>query len=234
MLTVHRIVGTWQKRVDVFIAHTEFARCKFIEGGLPADRIVVKPQMVSADPGAGEGRGNYALFVGRLSEEKGVRTLATSWQKLPEIPLLVAGDGPLSATSWPNGVIRLGNQSREQVNELMRNARVLIVPSVCYEIGPLTVVEAFACGLPVIASDMGSMAERVSDRRTGLLFRPGDAEDLALQVRWAWEHPEELRAMRAAARSEYEQKYTAERNYKILMKIYDRAIESARDSRAVA
>jgi glycosyltransferase involved in cell wall biosynthesis len=92
----------------------------------------------------------------------------------------------------------------------------------------MTMIEAFACALPVIASNLGSIPEFVTHDRTGLLFRPGDAEDLARQVRWAWEHPEELRAMRAAARREYEQKYTAERNYKMLMAIYERAIESAR------
>lgn len=116
----------------------------------------------------------------------------------------------------------------------MRDARVLIFPSICYEGSPLTIIEALACGLPVIASNLGSIPEYVTHRKTGLLFQPSDNEDLIRNVRWAWEHPEELREMRAAARCEYEEKYTAERNYKILMEIYDRAIESARSRRAVA
>jgi glycosyltransferase involved in cell wall biosynthesis len=90
------------------------------------------------------------------------------------------------------------------------------------------VLEAFASGLPVIGSNLGSIAERVEHRRTGLLFRPGDAQDLAQQVRWAFEHPEEMAAMRVAARREYEEKYSAERNYKLLIGIYEMAIENAR------
>jgi glycosyltransferase involved in cell wall biosynthesis len=113
----------------------------------------------------------------------------------------------------------------------MKDARVVIVPSVCFEIGPLTVLEAFAAGTPVIASDLGSMAERVAHGRTGFLFRPGDSEDLARQVRWAFDHPEELRAMRVNARREYEEKYTAERNYKMLMAIYEMAIENSQRRR---
>jgi glycosyltransferase involved in cell wall biosynthesis len=118
--------------------------------------------------------------------------------------------------------------------ELMKGAYVLIVPSIGYEPGPLTVLEAFASGLPVIASDLGSLGERVEHHRTGLLFRPGDPEDLAAKVRWAFDHPQELAAMRVAARREFEGKYTAERNYKMLMEIYDLAIENARGRRPAA
>lgn len=228
MLTSHQLIGTWSNLVDVYIAHTEFARRKFIQGGLPAERIVVKPHMVSPDPGVGAGTGNYALFVGRLSEEKGINVLLTAWKKLGDIPLYVVGDGPLSGIDWPPGVTYLGNQARSRVYALMRDARLLIVPSTCYEIGPLVVIEGFACGLPSIASNLGSMAERVEHGRTGLLFRPGDAEDLARQVRLAFDRPEQLLAMRAAARREYEDKYTPERNYKMLMEVYDLAVENAR------
>jgi glycosyltransferase involved in cell wall biosynthesis len=116
----------------------------------------------------------------------------------------------------------------------MRNASVVIVPSVWYEIGPLTILEAFACGTPVIASYLGSMAEAVQHRHNGLLFKSGDAEDLVRQVRWAFDHPEDLRAMRANARREYEEKYTAERNYKMLIAIYEMAIENSRRRRREA
>jgi glycosyltransferase involved in cell wall biosynthesis len=234
MVAAHRGVHTWDRLVDVYIAHTECARQKFIEGGLPHDRVAVKPHMIWPDPGQGDGRGDYALFVGRLSEEKGVHALAEAWQDLADIPLRVAGDGPLAGIHWPRGVTWLGNQSRENVSALMKDARVVIVPSVCFEIGPLTVLEGFAAGTPVIASDLGSMAERVAHGRTGLLFKPGDPEDLARQVRWAFDHPEELRAMRANARREYEEKYTAERNYKMLMAIYEMAIENSQRRRREA
>jgi glycosyltransferase involved in cell wall biosynthesis len=227
MLSVHRAVGTWRHKVDLYVALSEFARRRFIEGGLPASRIVVKPNFVSPDPGRGTGSGNYALFVGRLSAEKGIAVLASAWKELSHIPLLVAGDGPLSGMEWPRGTTWIGQQPREQILALMREARVLIVPSVCYETGPLAILEAFACGLPVIASDLGSMAERITHERTGLLFTPGDAADLARKVSWAFEHPEAVQSMRAAARREFEDKYTAETNYKMLIGIYEEAIRRA-------
>ncbi len=234
MLLTHRVAGTWQRVVDAYIAVSEFGRRKFIEGGLPPDRIFTKPNFLPFDPGVGDGRGNYALFVGRLAEEKGVRVLAQAWGALTGMRLFVAGDGPLQGTPWPAGVTALGAQTQEQVVALMRNASVLIFPSVWYECAPMVIVEALACGLPVIASDLGSIPEFVLDRRNGLLFRPGDAEDLAAKVRWAFGHPQELAAMRVAARREFEEKYTAERNYKMLMEIYERAIENSRRRRAVA
>ncbi len=234
MLTLHRAAGTWQRMVNVYIALSEFARGKFIAGGLPPERVSVKPNFLSADPGTGQREGSYALFVGRLGEEKGVRMLAKAWHRLSGIPLIVAGKGPLESLEWPSGVTVAGHQSRERVYALMRDARVLIFPSICYEGSPLTIIEALACGLPVIASNLGSIPEYVMHRKTGLLFQSNDTEDLIRNVLWAWERPEELRAMRAAARSEYEQKYTAERNYKMLIEIYDRAIESARNRRRVA
>jgi glycosyltransferase involved in cell wall biosynthesis len=238
MLLVHRAKGTWQRKVDLYIAVSEFARRVFVEGGLPADRIVVKPNFVWPDPGAGKGSGGYALFVGRLSAEKGISTLVKAWKELGDIPLVVAGDGPLAFPEHrlkpvpPAGPIFLGRQTREEVLELMRDARVLIVPSECYENGPLTVLEAFACGLPVIASDLGAMAEAVTHERTGLLFKPGDAEDLARKVRWAFHNGD---AMRAEARREFEAKYTAERNYELLTGIYAMAVaNSRREGRAAS
>jgi glycosyltransferase involved in cell wall biosynthesis len=228
MLSVHRAAGTWRQKVDVFIALSDFSRRKFVEGGLPEDRIVVKPNFVSPDPGVGHGTGGYALFVGRLSAEKGISLLASAWRELGTIPLVVAGDGPLAGTEWPTGVSWISSQPRERILALMSEARVLIVPSECYENGPLAALEAFACGLPVIASNLGSMAETVTHERTGLLFNPGEPADLARKVRWAFEHPEAMAAMRVAARREFEEKYTAEKNYKMLINIYEQAMERAR------
>ena len=231
MLAVHRAAGTYQKQVDIYIALSEFARRKFIEGGLPEGRIVVKPNFVSSDPGFVEGSGAYALFVGRISEEKGVGTLAAAWYELGRIPLRVAGDGPLRDMEWPEGVTWLGVQPTEQIRSLMQRARVLVFPSTCYENAPMTILEAFACGLPVIASNLGSIPEFVKHRYNGLLFEPGDPQGLTRQVRWAFEHPEELRAMRVNARREYEEKYTPERNYKMLMTIYEMAINNSQPRR---
>jgi glycosyltransferase involved in cell wall biosynthesis len=228
MLRVHGAAGTWRRMVDVYIALSDFVRRKVIEGGLPAERIVIKPNFVAPDPGIGQGQGGFALFVGRLSEEKGIQTLAHAWREIAYIPLLIAGDGPLSATQWPANVTTLGWQPRDRVAALMKDARFLVFSSIWYECSPLTILEAFACGLPVIASNLGSLPEFVEHRRTGLLFRPGDAQDLAQQVRWAFDHPQEMAAMRVAARREYEEKYSAERNYKVLIGVYEMALENAR------
>jgi len=227
MLAIHRAADTWRDRVDTYIALSEFARQKFIAGGLPPERIAVKPNFVSPDPGIGSGAGGYALFVGRLAQEKGVQVLARAWQEIADIPLYVAGSGPLNTIAYPTNVTLLGNVSRNRIFELMRNATVLIFPSLWYECAPMTIVEAFACGLPVIASNIGSLPEFVSHEHTGLLFEPGNATDLAHKVRWAFEHPREIHAMRTAARLEFERKYTAERNYEMLTGIYRMAISSA-------
>jgi len=231
MLAVHHLMKTWQEQVDVYIALTEFARRKFVEGGLPAEKIVVKPNFVALDPGKGEHEGNYILFVGRLSPEKGVMTMLRAWKQLKDIPLKIVGDGPLMEemqgfvqTEGLKDVEVLGRRPREDVFWLMREARGLMFPSEWYEGFPMTITEAFACGLPVIASRLGAMAEIIDDGRTGLHFEPGDPEDLAAKVEWAWSHPEAMQAMGREARREYEEKYTAEWNYKMLMDIYHRAI----------
>jgi glycosyltransferase involved in cell wall biosynthesis len=113
---------------------------------------------------------------------------------------------------------------RDQTIRAIKSARLLVVPSECYENFPMTIAEAFACGVPVICSRLGAMEEIVEDGRTGLHFAAGNAEDLAEKVGWAWNNPARVSAMSKDAREEYEHKYTAEKNYPILMDIYRRAI----------
>ena len=228
MLTAHEFLGTWSNRVDLFIAPTEFSKRTFVQAGLPADKIVVKPHLLDREPEPGQGGGTYAAYVGRLSAEKGIQTLREAWRTLGDIPLRIAGSGPLAGSQWPPGVIDRGYLNTAGVDALLRDATTLVVPSLWYEIGPLTVLEAFACGTPVIASNLGSMAERVRDGHNGLLFRPGDAQDLAAKVRYAFTHPEHMAQMRVNARREYEEKYTPERNYRLLMAIYEQAMENAK------
>lgn len=231
MLAIHRWLKTWQKQVDVYIALTEFTRRKFIEGGLPAEKIVVKPNFLYRDPGMREGNGSYALFVGRLSPEKGVWTVLQAWQYVKKIPLKLVGDGPLidkvQAFVQKEKLERVevqGRCTREEVLTLMKGARFLVFPSEWYETFGRVAIEAFACGVPVIASRLGAMAEIVEDGRTGLHFTPGDPEDLAAKVKWAWTDPQRMLEMGREARAEYQAKYTAERNYQMLMDIYQRAI----------
>jgi glycosyltransferase involved in cell wall biosynthesis len=231
MLSTHRVAGTWSRAVDTYIALTEFANQKFVQGGLPAEHTTVKPNFVDPDPGMGDGEGGYVLFVGRLSQEKGVDVLLAAWERLQgRVPLKVVGDGPSAsqvakATKRLRGVEWLGRQPEELVRTLMKGARALIFPSVWYEGFPMVIAEAYAVGLPVIASDLGSMSSLIDHGRTGLLFSPGDSEGLTSQVEWASSHPAELRRMREGARAEFVAKYTAERNYQMLMKIYETTIE---------
>ncbi len=231
MLSFHKLIGTWKNQVDVYIALTEFARQKFIEGGLPAEKIVVKPNFIDPDPGVKTINGDYALFVGRLSPEKGVTSLLKAWKYLADIPLLIAGDGPLlgsiklAADKIPS-IKMAGRIEHKAVIESMKKAKFLVFPSEWYEGMPMTILEAFACGLPVISSRLGAMAELVKDGETGLLFEAGNPQDLSNKVRWAWEHPQELALMSKNARAEYEAKYTAEKNFEQLMAIYQKAIET--------
>ena len=234
MLAAHRAAGTWQRRVDCYIALSSFSKAKFVEGGFPSDRIAVKQNFVEICSASPTAHVPFALFAGRLAEEKGIRTLLSAWQSQLPLPLAIAGDGPLRTLPWPSQVRPLGHQSSQGVTDLMAAATVLIFPSTCYETSPLTILEAFACGLPVIASDLGVMRELVDHGRTGLLFRPGDPADLARTVRWAFDHPAALAAMRVEARREYEAKYTPERNYTMLMDIYRAAMERARERKQKA
>jgi len=220
--------------VDTYIVLTEFAREKFISGGLPEGKIMVKPHFIHTDPGPDEGAGGFALFVGRLSPEKGSDTLLSAWERLGGKPhLKIVGDGPLApraadaARRYP-GVEWLGRQPLEEVYELMGGAAFLVFPSEVYETFGRVAIEAFARGTPVVASKIGAIAELVEHGRTGLHFRPGDSRDLAAQVEWALSHPAELERMRKAARAEFEAKYTAERNHELLMEIYRTAVERAK------
>ncbi len=229
MVAIHHALGTWQTLVDVYIAPCDFVRRKLIEGGMPGDKVEVKPHFVDDDGRVGDGDGGYALFVGRLSAEKGLDTLLAAWEQLDNIiPLVVAGDGPQApllrdAQKKLKNLKWLGWQQNESVRDLMRRAAFLIVPSEWYEAFGLVIIEAFSVGTPVIVSALGAMQELVCDASTGLHFQPGDERDLVTKVKWAVSHPERLRSMRERARSEFEAKYTAERNYELLMGIYQRA-----------
>ncbi|HUL35061.1 MAG TPA: glycosyltransferase family 4 protein [Candidatus Eisenbacteria bacterium] len=233
VLAAQRALGTWTKKIDCFIARTEFARRKFIESGLPADRIVVKPCFVHPDPGSRTGAGDTALFIGRLAPEKGLRTLLSAWDHLVGgVPLKIIGDGPLRAelaariaSHGPANIRLLGRLSDAELFAELKRARFLVFPSEWYEGLPLTIVEAFACGVPVLASRIGSMIELVDDGRTGLLFNSGDPRDLAAKVEWAWYHTEQMEEMGRNARMEFQLKYTAERNYQLLSEIAHRAMQ---------
>lgn len=224
MVTLHRALGTWQNKVTRYIALNDFCRNKFIEGGLPADRIAVKPNFVDFDAPAASARSGF-LFVGRLSAEKGVDVLVNAARALDSATVRVAGTGPEAALLLGvPGMEALGALSGDAVRAEMSQAMALVLPSICYENFPRTLVEAYGSCMPVIASRHGAMAELVQDGITGLLFDPGNAQDLADKMRWAQDHPQQIANMGLNARALYESEFTAERNYAQLIEIYKDAI----------
>lgn len=228
MVSLHRALGTYHRLVDLYISPSPSARAKLVEGGLPADRIVVKPNFVP-DTGIGPGGGGFALFAGRLSHEKGLETLLKAWEILADVlPLKIVGDGPLApavraATQRQPNIEWLGHRPLQDVCELLARAAFSVLPSRCYETFGRVAVEAFAKGTPVVASRHGAMADLVEHGRTGALFEPGNPTDLAAKVRAMLADPGLHTTLREQSRREYESRYTSERNYQELMAIYARA-----------
>jgi glycosyltransferase involved in cell wall biosynthesis len=232
-LTVHRLAKTYRNGVDRFIALNEFCRQKMIEAGLPASRMVIKPNFMGLVPAPDpQGVREGGLFVGRLSDEKGLATLSRAAALGQWNEVTVVGDGEWLADvqRHPN-LHAMGALGADEVFSRMQRAGFLLLPSIWYENFPRTIVEAYAAGLPVIASRLGSLPSLVEDGVTGLLFEPGNAADLAEKVRWALAHPQAMQAMSAQARRTYEQRYTSEVNYPQLMSIYQEAARHAAQRR---
>ena len=231
-LGARRLSGAWHHGVEAYIVVSRFARTVFRRAGLPESKLMLKPNFVHPDPGPGDGRGGYVLYLGRLSQEKGVLLLVEAWVRLrSRTKLLMAGDGPLAGrlreTASGHAIELLGARPREEVFRLLQDALLLAAPSLCYEGCPLAVLEAFAAGTPVVASNRGGLAELVNPGETGWLAPAGDAEALAAVLDAALTDPGLRSEMRRRARRHYEQNYTAETNYRRLMEIYRRAV--ARD-----
>jgi glycosyltransferase involved in cell wall biosynthesis len=230
MTLAHRMTGAWVRNVDVFVTVSEFATAKLVESGLPADRIARRPNFLHPDPGvrAPGPTEPFVLFVGRLSPEKGVDTLVAACRAAPDVSVRVAGDGPLrpmvdaAAATMPN-LEALGPLPRDEVLAQMRRARAIVVASEWYEHFPYVLLEAFASGLPAIGSDLGSTAEIVGGMAGGRLFRAGDAEDLARQLRWVVENEVACAELGRRARAAFEQEMSAGPAYERLMATYERA-----------
>lgn len=239
MITVHRQIGTWQRAIDRYIALSTHSKDQFVAGGLPSSLVSVKPNFVHPDPGEGQHRGNFALFVGRLAEEKGIRVLARAWEIIGDkIPLKIVGDGPLrgiveETTRSCNGVHYEGYRPVDEVTTLMKDASLLVVPSVSDEHSPMGLLQALATGLPAIVSDHGALSEIVAGEQVGWKFPPGDAAALAEAVQGAWASTGSRIERGKAARAEFCRRYSAEGNYNSLMSIYDSAIAHRRVAMSV-
>ena len=234
MLSAHRALGTWREKVTTYIAPSEFCRSVLTASLLPPAKVSLKPHFMGGVFPPRHGRGDYAIFVGRLSEEKGILPLLEVWRELQDIPLVVVGSGPLEAAArqladrLPAGQIRFtGRLPHSGTLELIRNARFVVAPSRCHVTFGLTVLEAMACGVPAIVPHAGALRELVCDRRTGLIVDVEDPEKLPRAIRWAWSHALETREMGRAARHHYMEHYSPQTNYNKLMGIYRSAMQPA-------
>jgi glycosyltransferase involved in cell wall biosynthesis len=228
-MLAHWAAGTWHNSVDRFIALTEFSRQKLIEGGLPEEKIVVKPNFVEPEPGLGPGDGEYFLYAGRLTEEKGLRVLIECWKNGPDLPpLWIAGDGPLrekvqSAAATTSNLRWLGMKASDEVFLLMKHAKAILCPSLWYEGMPRVVIESLAVGTPVVASRIGGYPEMIVDGESGALFAFGDAGALLGRIR-ELERTNAFARMRPSARLRFLAEYTGEKNFSVLLNIYRTAM----------
>jgi len=238
MLSRNRLQGTYRTLVNRYIALTKFAAGRLVAGGLPESRMEVKANFLPDAPAMGFGGGNYAVYVGRLSEEKGVRTLLEAWRYVEGFPLKILGDGPLrheleeQTRRGALSVEFLGFRPREDIFEVVGNADVQVIPSECYENFPIVVLEAYACGTPIVASRIGSLDEIVVERESGIKFEPGNPIDLARTLNGLLADRSCLHAMRRKARALFEENYTADQNYIKLLEIYDRALADFDEARS--
>ncbi|HEV7551292.1 MAG TPA: glycosyltransferase family 4 protein [Candidatus Angelobacter sp.] len=233
MVGAHKLAGTWRKRVARYIAVSEFARNIYITGGLPPEKIVVKPNFIHPSPVPGGGGGGYALYVGRLSKEKGVATMLEAWESAHDpVPLKIVGEGPLAelvvtAARESHGIQYLGAKALPEVLDLMRSAEFLVFPSEWYETMGRTIMEAFAVGTPVVAAKIGPPATMVVAGETGFHFTPGSVAELREWMERSSLHLAQLRAMRSKARRAFEASYTGAANVELLLAIYSKAQEAA-------
>jgi glycosyltransferase involved in cell wall biosynthesis len=220
--------------VTTFISLSSFAKHRMVEAGFDFDRIAVLPNFVDIPEGRADvARGRYVGFAGRLSPEKGVETLLDAARMSPDISFRLAGDGPLMQqlrSQAPPNVEFLGLIGRQELCRFYEGARILVVPSTCFEMCPTTILEGMAAGLPVIASRLGGMPELVDENTTGLLFEPGNPEDLARTVGGLWKSPETCQRMGSAGRERAVLEFNQEDYFNHLMAIYDEAMHRSQTS----
>jgi glycosyltransferase involved in cell wall biosynthesis len=231
MLGVSNMLNVWQQWVSMYFTPSEHTRQKHLQAGFDADQIMVKPDFLDRDPGAGSGDGDFAVYLGRLAQEKDLPTLLQAWQKLPEsLHLKVIGDGPMlqtvkDAAAADPRIEVMGWMEPAEALRWVGRAKCLIVPSRWYETFGRIIIEAFACGTPVLASRLGALNELIEDGVTGFGFKAGDSDELLSGLRQILSDQEATKRMRVNVRERFLDGYTAERNYPILMDIYQRAIQ---------
>lgn len=240
MVTWHRWSRTWHYLVDGFIAPSRFAAELLSQMGIPGDRLYVKPN-TTADPFAGHPPSPLPpsprfLFIGRLSAEKGLDILLRAWAELPvsDWALEILGDGPdrdrlqhYVQEQQLQGVTFHGHQPQPILRHWMEQATAVIIPSQGYETFGRTVIEAYAHGRSVLASDLGALPELMIEGETGFLVEPANIFAWKERILWAGEHLTDMETMGRRSRQVYLQHYRPEVNYQQLIEIYGRVLGSA-------
>jgi len=232
MVGFHRMVKTWQTQVDVFICHTESTRRLHVGAGVPTEKLMTKPTVLHPDPGFSPGGGDYCMFAGRFSPEKGITSLLKAWQLAPDLPnLILAGGGPLEpeireiAAHDPR--IKLtGHLQKPEVTELMRNAKALIFPSEWYEPFGLVILEAIACGTPVVSSEIGAPRDILGEGPHAEYFEMGVPDEIAAATRRILDESVPMPIRRQSARARFVSDFSTIANMTRLAEIYDRARHS--------
>ena len=238
-LISNMIDGTWKKRIwtdviDRIIVSTEFTKGKYVEGGIPEEKIVVKPHFVMRQdvsmPKEQTGRKeSFVLYAGRVSEEKGARFLIEAWKHMPSIPLKIVGDGPLTKELKKEvhaaNVEFLGFVDEEKFESYMRNSSFIVVPSTCYENFPRVVVEAYSYGKPVVVPNHGSFPHIVKDGETGYLFNIESIDQFVSKVTKLFNDHKLRSEMSSSAFQQYLSHFYPEKNYEMLMNIYKQLIK---------
>ena len=227
----HRCLGTYRKCVDVFLAPSEFVRSKFVEHGWQADKFEVLPHFQEVHQVSAPATGRQIIYFGRLSQEKGIGDLLRAMEQVPETNLLIAGDGPqraelerLASTLNLKNVTFVGHADKARRDELIAESLFTVFPSHAYETLGKTILESYAEGRAVVASDLGSRREFVRDGTTGLLYRPGDTDQLAQAIRFLTARPE-LAAQMGRAGWEFVRKHhTPKSHYHHLLELYERLV----------
>lgn len=237
--SLHNLLGTWQNRVDRYIIPTAFAKGKFRDSilSLPEEKLVVKPNFVENSGKGLPHRENFFLFVGRLSEEKGIRTLLAAAEK-SSFSLVIIGDGPLrplveASTQTNQRLTYLGYQKSPTVLDYLKRCSGLLFPSICYEGFPVTILEAFSTGTLVLASRLGALAEIIDDDVNGLHFEAGNATDLMIKMAEANHYPDRSKKIAERGYQTYLELYTPEKNYEQLMGIYHQVVAEKNGKPAV-
>ncbi len=223
-------LGGMLEKIDAFVCLTNFLKQKLLEAGIRQEKIFVKPNFIDASQiTPAYGQGEYAIFLGRLSREKGIWTLIRAFQQLKGISLKIVGTGPMEAElrrflieNDVTNVEIVGFKSGKEKWQLLAKSMFVVLPSEWYETFGLVILEAYAVGKPVLASRMGSLPHVVREGKSGLLFAAGESKDLAEKIGHMSNNPEEREAMGRYGRTLVETEYGPRKNYELLMEICER------------